>query len=435
MKIKFINALVITNNQNNEILKNATIYVENEMIVAVFDNNANNLNNNFEFEADKIIDVKGDIIMPGFVNANAHNAMVLFRGINDESNLQDLIYETLFGLEKKLTPEDVYYGTLLACLQSVQCGITTVLDSYYYAPEIIKATKKVGMRAFVPIEYNLKDDGERYTYLNQKRKENIEHYDELVKEIAYCHSVILQSDIQIEDTIQYARENNLISTIKCSQDLNEVGECANKNNQLSPVGYLERLGFFDNHAIVSHAVCVDKDDISLLSQYDVSVVTNPASNLKLGCGIAPLQSMLQQNVNICIGTDGSISNNGIDFFRDIYLTAILQKGILNDPTVLPAQAVLKMATVNGAKALGLNDVGIIAPNYKADIIRLNYKSLALSPIHNIISNIVYSASKSDVVMTMINGEIVYENGKWKAVDNVQEIIEKCSSIANNLKNR
>ena len=447
MKIKFINALVITNNENNEILKNATICVENGNIVALYGDNIDKSGNleqienccsdtkKIDFNADKIIDVQGDVLMPGFVNAHSHNAMILFRGVNDEVSLQEWLYETIFPMEKVLKPIDVYYGTLFACMQSVQCGITTVLDEYFFAPEIIKATKQVGMRAFVPVDINLNDGGDRYTYLCQKQQENRHCFDELRREIAYCHSVYTQSDKQIEDTIKYARENNLVSTIHCSENLEEVGECANKNNQLSPVGYLERLGYFDNPALIAHAVCVDKDDISLLSQYDVSVVTNPASNLKLGSGIAPLQSMLQQKVNVCIGTDGSASNNGIDFFRDMYLTATLQKGVLNDPTILPAQEVLKMATINGAKALGLNNVGIIAPNYKADIIRINTKSLSTTPIHNIVSNIVYSASKSDVIMTMVNGEIVYENGKWTNVENVSEIIEKCCEIAEDLKKR
>ena len=485
MKIKFINAVIVTNNENNDILKNATMCIENGNIVAIFgdkDNNIddyqnNNLNNNNlinhtvisndylncinknvnnaeinldindtkrnnkeniltvaeDFIADEIIDVQGDILMPGFINANASSATVLFRGLNDEMDLNQCRYDVLPWLERKLTAEDIYYGTLLASLQSVQSGITTIVDSYHHPQEIINALKRVGMRAFVPVVYDLKDNGDRYNYLTQNKKQNAGCFNDTQQEIAYCHSVNQQSAEQIEDTIKYARENNLISMINCSQNLLDVGECANINNQLSPVSYLERLGFFDNPAIISHAVCVDKDDISILSQYDVSVVTNSGSNLKLGNGIAPLQSMLQQKINVCIGTSDCISNNSIDFFREMYLTATLQKGILNDSTVLPAQEVLKMATVNGAKALGLKNVGMIAPNYKADIIRLNAKSLSLTPTHNIISNIVYSASKLDVVMTMINGNIVYQNGKWTNIDNIEEIVQKCIEIAKKFK--
>lgn len=427
MKTKIINAFIITNNENNEILKNASICIENNCIIAVSEGNAD------DFCADSVIDVQGDIIMPGFVNAFAQNATTLFKGMDGGADILDFQQNILYPFEKKLTPEDVYYATIYGAMQCVQCGITTVLDSYYFAPEIIKAYQKLGMRAFVPTTISLEDNGNRYNFLMQNKNITDSLYDGLVKEIAYCKDVINQSDIQIEDTLKYAKNNDLISIISCGENLDEVGECDN-NNQLSPVGYLERLGFFDRKAMIVHGVCIDKDDILLLKQYDVSVVTTPSADLKCGNGIAPIQSMLQQNLNICIGTDGSFKNGGIDFFREMCLLSLLQKGNLNDCKVLPPNLVLKMATLNGAKALGIEDIGVIAPNYKADLIRISLKTLSMNPINDIISNIVYSASKSDIVMTMIDGKVVYNNGKWIGIDS-DKIIEKCQNIVDRLKEK
>jgi len=429
MKTKIINAHILTMCDENFEIPSGCVCIDDKKIVKVC------AQSECDFVADKVIDFQGDVLMPGFVNAHAHNAMVIFRGVCDDADLQDWLYDNIFPLEANLCYDDVYWGTKFACMQSVQSGITTVLDEYFVPDAIIKATREVGMRAFVSTGVKIDDGGDRLKFLYDNKQKYGEMFDDLIKEYAYCHGVYTFTDKQIEDTIRYAKEQKLVSTIHASENLAEVGGCAKEHNDMSPIEYLESLGYFDQPALIAHGVCVDKDDIAILQQYDVSVATNPASNLKIGSGIAPINSFLTRGVNVCIGTDGCASNNALDFFRDMYLTATLQKGVLNDPKVVPAKEVLKMATINGAKALQLDDVGLVKENYQADLIRISTKTFAMNPVNNLVSNIVYSASKSDVVMTMVAGKIVYENGKWTNVDEPTKVIEHCQKCIDDLKER
>lgn len=413
MNYKFINAQILGVKGINQ------VYVNGNRIERI----AKEITKN----ADRVIDVKGNILMPGFVNSHCHNTMTLLRGYKDDVNLQTWLYEYMFPNEAKLTPEDFYYGELLGIAESLKAGITCIEENYFSCLSLIKAIKKAKIRARFGIaeEPNTKnmigDFDECLKLIND---------DQLIKPLIFIHSIYTNSAQQIEEKICYAKNHNLPVSIHLSETLTEVGECMAKNNQ-TPVEYLESLGFFDRPATVYHCVHMDKDDIKILSDYNVNVVTCPASNLKLGSGIAPVNTFLENGINVALGTDGPASNNSLDMFREMYLCSCLQKSHFYDSSVLSAEQTIKIATENGAKMMGF-ETGLIKEGYLADLIIVNTNDLHFYPSQNNYSNLVYAGKSSDVLMTMVNGEILYENGKFNLDFDLDFVINKCKEIRKRL---
>lgn len=431
MKIKIKNATLL-NVEDESVSCGQTVCIDNGMITFVGDDN-----NLFcvPFVADREIDFGGDILLPGFVNAHAHNAMTLFRGLKDDVPLEEWLYDNMFVVEKKLVAEDVYYGTVLGLLESVSSGITTNLDAYFFNDEIIRANIDVGTRLVCAVDATETQGVDRREFLTNRLKLLSSRFDNgRINYIAYGHSIYTLDEQDLEGTLLFANDFKLNLHIHLAETLNEVGECFSKRNR-TPVQYLEEIGFFERPCLLAHGVHIDKDDYIILQQHNVSIAHCPASNLKLGNGFAPIYSYLQNGINVCLGTDGPASNNSIDMFREIYLSSILQKGLFNDPSAITAWQALKMATINGATALGLENVGLIKEGYKADLIRIDLSAINMQPVNSFVSNIVYSSSARNIKMTMIDGKIVYENGIFLNNINVEEILQKCSIAVKRLKSK
>ncbi len=432
MNIRIKNATLL-NLDENTIDCGQTICIENGIITFIGDDN-----NLFchSFNAEREIDFNGDILIPGFINAHAHNAMTLFRGLKDDVSLEEWLYDNMFVIEKGLTYEDVYYGTILGLLEGLQSGITTNLDCYFFSDAIVKANIDVGTRLVCGVDAGSAIGQSRKDYLTDTLNKLMTKYsNERVTYIGYAHSIYTLDEKQLEDTVIFANDFKLPLHIHLAETLTEVGECFAKKNK-TPVQLLEDIGFFERPCLIAHGVHIDKDDYTILRQHDVSIAHCPASNLKLGSGIAPIYSYLTNGVNVCLGTDGVASNNAINMFRELYLASILQKGNYKDPRIVPANQALKMATINGAKACALNNIGLIKEGYKADLVRIDTKEINMQPIYdtNAISNVVYSCDTRNVKMTMVNGEILYENGYFNGI-NVDEIIQKCNDSLLKLKKK
>lgn len=418
MKIKFINARVLINNNEKYSLEENQVLVSGENIVKIA--------KSIEDDADRTIDVKGDVLMPGFVNAHAHNPMTLLRGIKNDVDLQTWLFDYIIPNEQKLTKEDIYYGEMLGIAESVRAGITCFEENYFEIDSTYKAIKKAKMRARIGIGVSFRGEETQEEYFENFIKLIVGN--NLVKAVSYPHSIYTVPEENMEEFITLAKKHNLPVATHLCETLKEVGDCIVKN-KVTPPRYLEDMGFMDRGATLYHCVHMDKDDIQILFDYNANVVTCPSSNLKLASGIAPLHTFLDKGINLAIGTDGPASNDSLDMFKEMFLCATLPKANLKESQVMTIDQILSMATVNGAKALGFEKLGKIEEGYKADLILVDVNGLHHMPQNNLISNLVYSAKSSDVYLTMVAGNILYENGKFNIGEDINAITLKAKQIA------
>jgi 5-methylthioadenosine/S-adenosylhomocysteine deaminase len=380
----------------------------------------------------RVIDVGGDILMPGLINCHCHLGMSLFRGAGEGLSLQDWLNDNIFPMEKLLTEEDVYYGTMLSVAESVKCGVTTLCDSYFFNGAAAAAAEKSGIK--MVLAGAEMDFGKSKNDILKKIEEDCIKYNKgNINYIPGCHSVYTCSQGLIEGIADIAASYKLKTYIHLSETLKEVGDCVNEHNGLTPPQYLHKCGYFSNGGIAAHCVFTDKDDLLLLKQSNVSPVHCPASNLKLGSGIAPVYSMKALGLNVALGTDGSASNNCLDMPREMYIASLMQKGVMNKAEALSSYETLEMATVNGARALGLNNTGKLVKGYRADIIRLGVKEPHMRPICGITpESLIYNIKSEDVVMTMCGGKILYEKGVYYIGEDIEKIYYECEKRSQRL---
>ena len=400
-KTRFINAIVLTMD-NQKIIMNGEVEVQNNLIIYVGKNrNLKNFNG-------ETIDTKGNIIMPGFVNTHCHAGRSCLRGVGDGSSFGNWWIDNIRPLEAKMQNPNLHDSTKLSFLEMIKSGITTVLDLYFNVEGTAKVALETGMRTnigFGSIAGGVLDE------LDEEYK-TLLSYGELIKPVIYCHAPYSSDEYSYMKAIEFAQKHDLVLTTHASETLEEVGEIHKKFGK-TPIGLLESYGYFDHKNILAHCVCCDKDDVELMKEYNtISVSTNPSSNLYLGSGIAPIYSYLTNGINVCIGTGGPASNNCLNMFKEMFLTKNLQSGILNQPDAISAMQTLEMATINGAKALNYNNLGAIKEGFLADIIMVDMNNFNMQPKENFISNLVSSAGVENVLLTMINGRILYRNGKF-----------------------
>lgn len=402
MITKFTNAYILTDPFSPIIF--GELVVENNIIIYVGEK--------FDMPFDTQIDCHKNLLMAGFINTHAHSPMTLLKGIGEGANLQDWLYKYMFPMEQTLTKQQIYTGTKLAIAEMVKNGITCFQDNYFYPDESFKACKECGMRVVISLSQNYSPSQFlSYTQLDELYNK-LKSQSELVSFNFYFHSIYTCNEQQILNAINLAKKHNTLLSTHLSETLNEVGECAKVHGGMTPVLFLDSLGFFDCKTLLAHGVYLEKEDYQVLENKQVSISHNPSSNLKLGSGIANLKALQQRNINICLGTDGSASNNRLDMFREMFLSSTLQKALFHDATLITPEQALNFATTNGATALGLNNVGSLKKGNLADVIMINLHSINNKVTGNIKSNLVYSCGAEDVLMTMINGKILYQNGKF-----------------------
>ena len=372
-----------------------------------------------------VINANNNLIMAGFVDCHTHSPMTILKGLGEGENLEDWLFNYIFKYESKLTKQDMYWGTKLAILEYLKNGITTVNEMYPYgSEEIAKAFYEGGIRAVVQCDEESFID-------NEKMYNLVEKYSPLIKASFGCHSVYTAGEERFSNALKSAKLHNTIISTHACETITEVGNC-DKENGVTPIKLLESYGFFDTKSLVYHAVHLDREDYNILKQYNVSVCTNPSSNLKLGSGIAPINALLSKGINVCIGTDGSASNNRLDMFREMYLSSCLQKAVMENSKIISCEESIKMATENGAIALGINKIGSLKVGNFADLIMINLHGIDNATNINIKSNLVYASGTEDVLMTMVDGKILYKDGKFYNGFNEQEIYNNVNKIIEKL---
>jgi len=424
------NGTVITMDGEDSIIENGAVAVKGENIVAV--GKAGELST---YKASKTIDARGGIIMPGLINTHTHASMTIFRGLADDLPLMAWLNDHIFPAEADLTPEKVYDGALLACAEMILSGTTCFCDMYLFEDHVAQAAKDAGIRAvvgevlfdFTSPNYGSLEKGFAYTEMLVEKYRN----DPLINIAVEPHSPYLCAPDLLEKASLQAQKNGLLLVIHVSETKSEVSQIKERYG-LTPVGFLASLGVLSPNLLACHCVHLTEDDIALLKKHDVKIAHNPESNMKLASGIAPVPELLKMGVCVGIGTDGCASNNNLDIFHEMSMAAKLGKIHTRDPAAMNAKSVLRMATIDGARALGLSGItGSLEPGKKADIIILDTRKPHLTPMYNPVSHLVYAARGSDVLTSVINGRLIMEERKLLSLD-ISKIAGKVMRIAKDI---
>ena len=382
---------------------------------------------------DKIIDATNKYILPGFINTHSHIGMSIFRETVDGFILQDWLEKKIWPIEDNLTEEDIYNSSLLSCAEMIKTGTTTVNDHYFFPESVINAVHTAGIRAEVTrVLMDIGGDLEpRIIELENLIKNYLNKYDTISINVG-IHGFYTASNICVEKARELAKKYNLNVHIHFCENSDEVKQIKDRYDVDVPSKVLQKY-FYDINTILAHCVKLSDNDFNILKNLPIHVSHCPISNLKLGCGIANLPKLIENNINVSLGTDGQGSGCNLDMFDTMKFVGLLQKGINEDPTLISAYDVLQMATINGARALNKDSlIGSIVEGKLADLIILDLSNITLQPINDVFSDIVYNAKGTDVITTIVNGNIVMENRKLLTIDE-NSIINNCKYILKNLK--
>ena len=411
MSVLFENACAVLMDEKNTVLEGAFVAVAGDKISYVGTDRP-------QGTFDQVIDAAGKVLMPGLVNAHTHVPMTLMRGYGDGNNLQDWLTKFIFPVEDKWDCRAIHSATALGLAEMIMSGTTCLADMYMFCDEICQEVAAAGINANIARGVTAFDpaaDFSTWTSCVETRElvDKWHGYNNGQIRIDAClHGEYTSfSAPQIWDSVaQYAKEKGLGMHIHISETKTEHEECVSRWG-MTPVQVMEKHGLWDVRAIAAHCVWTTQDDWAIMAEHGVSAIHNPCSNLKLGSGVAPVIGMRKAGINVALGTDGVSSNNTTDLFEDMKIAAMLQNGVEHDPLALLPSDALRMATVNGAKALGRN-TGVIAPGKTADLILVDFTAPNLFPCHDPVENLVFSARGNNVVMNMARGQVIYENGEF-----------------------
>ena len=426
MNIRLYNAKILT--MKDAQITEGEIWIRNERILYVGDGRqTDEVYRKLELKSivwDREIDCMGNLLMPGFKDAHTHSGMTVLRSYADDMPLDDWLNKQIFPVEAKMDGEMIYHLTKLAVLEYLTSGITAIFDMYLTPETIADACIDMGMRC---VQVGAVNNFSQSVDMVDKMFNTLNSKHPLVSYILGFHAEYTCSKELLQDITGLADKYKAPVYTHISETAAEVEECKKRYGMTPPV-FLDSLGLFNYGGGGYHCVHMDEADIDLFQKKGLSVVTNPASNMKLASGIAPIAQYLERGINVAIGTDGPASNNCLDMFREMFLVTGLAKLKEQDAAAVDAWEVLKMATVNGSKAMYLPDTDVLSEGKLADIIMIDLHQPNMQPINNIPKNIVYSASKQNVKMTMINGQILYENGKFADFIDVDGIYAKANEI-------
>lgn len=384
-----------------------------------------------EKKYDEERDMTGKLLMPGLINAHSHAPMTLLRGVGSDLPLQEWLFDNVFPIEDKLTEEDVEVGTRLAILEMLAGGTTSFSDMYFLCEGMMRAVSDSGMKAnisrTVQSTNESKDPRE-----NRRARESLELFDKYhgaengrIKIDFSLHAEYTCETDLAEMYSRVCKQRGGTMHLHLSETQKEQRECIERHG-ITPAAWFESVGAFDSPALAAHCVAVTDDDIAILKKHGVGAVHNPTSNMKMGSGFAPVQKLLDAGITVGLGTDGAASNNNVDMFEEMHLAAVIHNGYSGDPTVMKPADVLKMATVNGARLQGRYDTGELIEGKKADIIAVRLTSPHMRPNRDTLALLCYSAQSADVCMTMVDGRILYENGRFFTMDaeKIYEAVEQ-----------
>ena len=366
-------------------------------------------------------DMSGKMLLPGLINCHGHTPMVLLRGVGSDLPLQEWLFDKMIPVENRLTAEDIKAGNALALLEMIATGTTSYSDMYFETQTAVENAVEAGIKANLcrPVQAFAREESYEQNF---RARESLQLFKN-------CHGME-NGRIRIDFAIhaEYTNVPHIVEAysadckalggrmqVHISETFREHEECIARYGK-TPARWFYDLGTFDSPTAAAHCVAVSEEDLRLLLEKDVSVIHNPSSNMKLGSGFAPIPKMLDMGINVALGTDGAASNNNLNLFEEMHLAAVLHNGFTHDPTLMRPAQVLAMATSHGAKLQGREDTGVLEAGKKADVIALDLRRSHLYPNLDALALTVYAAQGSDVVMTMVDGKILYENGEFLTLD-------------------
>lgn len=378
-----------------------------------------------EFERE--IDLNGDLVLPGFKNAHAHSAMTFLRSYADDLPLQSWLFDKVFPLEARLTPEAVYAFTRLAVLEYLSGGITASFDMYFHRDAYARANIDCGFRTVICGALSAGDKisvaADDYAKFNA--------LDPLISYLPGVHAEYTADEKLLRGMSELVHELKSPFWTHNSETKSETDGCFERHG-MSPTEYLDSLGLYDFGGGGYHCVWFSERDIEIFAEKGLWAVTCPCSNAKLASGIAPLERFEKRGVRLAVGTDGPASNNALDMFREMYLACVLQKLRLNDAAACPAENILLAACSGGARAMGLDGCDSLAEGKAADLAVISLHRPNMRPIHDVAKNLVYSGTRDNVRMTMVAGRILYENGEFHVGCDAEEIYAEAEKYAKEL---
>ena len=429
MKTLYKNASIINFvDEKINVIRNGFLAVNDDVITYVG-------NEEPKEEFDSVRDMSGKIIMPGIYNCHTHSPMTLLRGVGSDLPLDKWLFEKVFPIEDKLTAEDIEAGSYLALMEMLSSGTVSFSDMYFEPERTCEAVGKAGMRANIcrPVQCFDPNENPADSYRIKQSLQLFDSYNKAFDErvlVDFCIHAEYTCD---EKTTRYysslcnERKGNM--HIHLSETVKEHNECIAKYKK-TPAEWFEALGAFDSRAFAAHCVTLTESDMDILKQKGVSIAHNPTSNMKLGSGFASVEKFLEKGINVTIGTDGTASNNNLDMLEEMHLAAVIHNGFMQDATVMNAEKVIKMATLNGARLQGRDNCGNLLAGYKADFVVLSTDAPNLFPCLDEAALVVYSAGRSDVYMTVVDGKVLYEKGQFLTIDkekiyyNVKKAVER-----------
>ena len=425
MNYKIINGVVLKSDREK-------LYTLPEELFVVDGKVYENLPKNVEEAELEIVDAAHHLVMPGLINLHTHAYMTVLRNYADDVDFNEWLFKRVMPVEDSLPQEGAYWSSLLACMEMIRTGTTCFNDMHMFRGQSARAAADAGMRAFIGrglVGEDLYIDGaSRFEDCLTEQEEWGDS--DLLKFVLAPHAIYSCSAKLYEQVAREAEERHMLKHTHLSESDVEVANCLKEHGK-TPVEFLRDTGFLDEKTILAHCVKMQGEDISIIARAGSTVVTNPASNAKLGNGFAPLHELTESGVNLCLATDGTSSNNTLNLFREMNLVSLIHKGLAGDSTVLPADQVVRMVTENAATAVGMKDhIGTIKDGANADLIFIDLNEPSMFPNNNIVSSLCYSANGSEVDSVMIDGRFVMRKREYVTMDGervryeVQRIVDK-----------
>ena len=394
--------------KNGKIIENSDIYIE--------ENNIKKIGKNLNIDADNIIYGENKLAVPAYINAHSHLGMAMMRNYADDLDLDTWLNKEIWPFEAKLTDEDIYWSSMLSIIENIKSGTSTVCDMYYSMDRVSEAIGKSGIRGVLTRGLmDIAGGGEERLDETRKLYEDYHNkYNGRVKIVPAPHALYTCSTEYLKEIFNMARGFDNTINMHISETIKEVEDCKKDYNN-TPLNYLNEIGMLDLKVIAAHCTHITDEEIDLIKDKEFYPVYNPSSNLKLASGFTPIAKLIEKGVKVCIGTDGSSSNNNQNMVEEIHIGSIVNKAVELNAEVVPAIEVLKMATINGAEAMGIN-AGSIEENKLADIQIYDLNSMNFTPRNNLISALCYSASSSDILDLIVDGKLVMKNREVLTLD-------------------
>ena len=413
------NGLILKKTENGYITEQADISVIGNTISletdALIDNDT------------QIVDAKDKLIIPGLINLHTHFYMTAMRNFADDLAFDDWLFGKIMPAEDKLSHEFAYYSCLLGAMEMIGTGTTCFMDMHMFKGQSCKAVEQSGMRAFIG-RCVVGEDLYAHRF-NEALEEMAEYESDRIKFVLSPHAIYSCSTKLLQQVRDEAKKRNMLKQIHASESANEIKNSI-KDFGKRPIEYLADMGFLDDKTLLAHCVRVNDGEMDIIKAKGSSVVTNPASNMKLGNGFAPVPTMLNKGINVCLGTDSAASNNTLNMFREMGIFSLIHKGTHEDSTLLPSHTVIDTATVNPAKAVKMEGkLGEIKDGAIADLVFLDLNKISLFPHNNIVSSLSNSANGSEVSSVMIDGKWVMRNNEYLTIDK-EKVLYEVDRLAN-----